>query len=218
MITLHHLPSSIAQTVPCCSCASVPSRTAMDPLGATAAVTGTAPASAAGADAAAAPVADFIDSYGLGPALAELRSAKLRSTFAHYLTDIPVADVPVRPRCPAGSLMELALAPANEDERELVPFDERSLRSALVLTEGGPPVPMPEWLSIEQAWDEDDDRRRRRKEKRRKRRKRRRREEGEGGGDDEGEGDEDGEGGSGKKSRKKKRREGSSSIASGTPA
>lgn len=161
--------------------------------------------------------ADFIDSYGLGPAFAELRGTKLRSTFAHYLSDIPVADVPLRPRCPAGSLMELALAPANEDERELVPFDERTLRSALVLSEGGPPVPMPEWLSVEQAWDEVDDRRRRRKEKRRKRRKRRRREEGDAGDGDEGEGDDGEEGGGGKKSRKKKRRDGSSSIASGTP-
>lgn len=141
--------------------------------------------------------ADFIDSYGLGPALAELRGTKLRSTFAHYLSDIPVADVPLRPRCPAGSLMELALAPANEDERELVPFDERTLRSALVLSEGGPPVPMPEWLSVEQAWDEVDDRRRRRKEKRRKRRKRRRREEGDAGDGDEGEGDDGEEGGGG---------------------
>jgi hypothetical protein len=114
---------------------------------------------------------DVLEQYGLGSVLADLRSRKIRTTFSHYISDIPTDVVPVRPRCRAGSLMEIAMQPVNEDERRLEEFDERVLRAALTLREGGPRPALPAWLDEEQPIGDDD--RRKRKERRKKKKKRR---------------------------------------------
>jgi hypothetical protein len=67
--------------------------------------------------------------------------------------------------------MEIAMQPVNEDERRLEEFDERVLRAALTLREGGPRPALPAWLDEEQPIGDDD--RRKRKERRKKKKKRR---------------------------------------------
>lgn len=121
----------------------------------------------AGADRSA----DVLEQYGLSDVLTRLRARKLRTTFAHYLSDIPTNIVPIRPRCKAGSLMEIALQPVNEDERKLEEFDERVLHAALTLREGGPKPSFPAWLDEEQPLGDDD--RKKRREKRKKKKKKR---------------------------------------------
>lgn len=114
---------------------------------------------------------DVLEQYGLSEVLNHLRARKLRTTFAHYLSDIPTDIMPIRPRCKAGSLMEIAMQPVNEDERKLEEFDERILRAALTLREGGPKLSLPTWLDEEQPLVDDD--RKRRRDKRKKKKKRR---------------------------------------------
>lgn len=99
---------------------------------------------------------DLMEQYGLREVLADLRSRKMRSTFANYITDIPSEKVPIRPRCAAGSLVEIAMQPANEDVRKLELFDERVLRGALSLKEGGEKPKMPDWLDVEVPMGEDE--------------------------------------------------------------
>jgi hypothetical protein len=123
--------------------------------------------------------------FGLGEMLENFRRrlAKntLRTTFLHYVTDLPVepdgarAGAPVRPRCRAGALMEIARAPANEDVRELQEFDERVLRDALTMREGPDRIPMPAWLDVEQKVGLDDRRRRKDRERERRKKKKKRR-------------------------------------------
>lgn len=136
---------------------------------------------------------DLMVQFGLGDVLERLRSRKMRSSFSHYIAEIQKEHVPLKPRCPAGSLAEIAFQPINEDERRLEFFDERVLRNALTLKESDQKPPLPDWLEIEQPWG-DDDRKKRKKDKRKKRKKKKRKRnhddtggEGEGGvrGDDE---------------------------------
>lgn len=113
--------------------------------------------------------------FGLAGVLSELRSRKLRSSFSHYISELSTEVVPLKPRCPAGRLAEIALQPVNEDERRLELFDERVLRNALTLKEGGEKPPLPDWLEVEQPWGDDEKRKKRRDKKRRKKRKKRKR-------------------------------------------
>lgn len=116
---------------------------------------------------------DLMEQFGLGDVLNDLRSRKMRSSFSHYISEIPTDVVPLKPRCPAGSLMEVAMQPINEDERRLELFDERVLRNALTLKESSTKVPLPEWLDVEQPWG-DEDRKRRKKDRKKKRKKKKR--------------------------------------------
>lgn len=141
---------------------------------------------------------DLMVQYGLSGVLSDLRARKLRSSFMQYISELPTDKVPLKPRCPAGQLMEIAAQPVNEDERRLELFDERVLRKALVLKETGEKVKMPEWLDIEQSWG-DDDKRKRRKDRRKKKKKKKRKREREEDGGEGGRGDDD-------ERRRKKRR------------
>lgn len=128
---------------------------------------------------------DLLDQFALSKTLDEFRRrlAKntLRSTFLHYLPDLPVEldgarpGAPLRPRCRAGSLIEIARAPVNEDVRPLEEFDERVLRDALTMREGPERIPMPAWLDVEQKLGEDDRKRRRARELERRRKKKKKR-------------------------------------------
>lgn len=118
---------------------------------------------------------DLMAQFNLGEALNDLRSRKLRSSFTHYIAEIPTNVVPLKPRCPAGLLAEIARQPVNEDERRLELFDERVLRSALTLKESTEKVKMPTWLEIEQPWGEEDRKKRRRDKKKKKKKKKRKR-------------------------------------------
>mmetsp|Transcript_53 Transcript_53/g.155 ORF Transcript_53/g.155 Transcript_53/m.155 type:complete len:167 (+) Transcript_53:152-652(+) len=120
---------------------------------------------------------DLLEHFGLRSVLDNLRQRKLRSTFNNYIADISGEETPINAKCYAGSLVEVALQPAAEDERNFETFDERSLRMALVLSEDKEPVPQPKWLQMDQPWD-DDDKKRRKKHKKKKKRKKR---EGDGG-------------------------------------
>lgn len=132
------------------------------------------------ADGIATAGADLMEQYGLTDVLKELRSRKLRSTFMHYISEMPVDKVPVKPRCPGGTLGEIARQPINEDERPLDEFEERVLRNALTFKESNEPVKMPEWLEEEQPW-ENDERRKKKKDKKKKKKKKKRKR----GGDDD---------------------------------
>lgn len=72
--------------------------------------------------------ADLLDYFGLRSVLDDLRQRKLRSTLSHCIADIPGDETPINPKCAAGSLVEVALQPAAEDERNFEIFDERALR------------------------------------------------------------------------------------------
>lgn len=119
---------------------------------------------------------DLMVQFGLGDVLSDLRNRKLRSSFSHYIAEIPTSKVPLKPRCPAGSLAEIALQPINEDERRLEAFDERVIRNALTLKETGVATKMPSWLEEEQPWEQEERRRRRKDKKKKKRKKKRKRE------------------------------------------
>ncbi|KAI0567074.1 hypothetical protein FGB62_4g114 [Gracilaria domingensis] len=119
---------------------------------------------------------DLMNQFNLTEILTELRTKKLRSSFMFLINEIPTDVVPLKPRCPAGSLLEIAMQPVNEDERRLELFDERVIRNALTLKESPDPVKMPEWLHVEQPWGDDDKRRKRREKKKRKKKKKRKRE------------------------------------------
>lgn len=116
-----------------------------------------------------------MDQYNLTEILTELRGRKLRSSFMFLITEIPTDVVPLKPRCPAGSLLEIAMQPVNEDERRLELFDERVIRNALTLKEAANPLKMPEWLDIEQPWADEDKRKRRKDKKKKKKKKKRKR-------------------------------------------
>lgn len=116
---------------------------------------------------------DLMEQFGLGDVLNDLRSRKMRSSFSHYISEIPTDVVPLKPRCPAGSLIQVAMQPINEDERRLELFDERVLRNSLTLKESSAKVPLPDWLEVEQPWG-DEDRKRRRKDRKKKRKKKKR--------------------------------------------
>jgi hypothetical protein len=158
--------------------------------------------------------ADLLEAFGLRDLLETFRKRlsrnTLRTTFLHYVTDLPVevdgprAGAPIRPRCRAGSLMEIARAPANEDVRVLEEFDERVLRGALTLREGAK-VEMPAWLEVEQKMGVDD-RRRRKERERERRRKKKKRKSGKRKRDGEEEAATGGDGDGGKGKKKKKRR------------
>lgn len=116
--------------------------------------------------------ANLLDFFGLTNQLNDMRNTKLHSSFSHYLTGMPTnEDCPIKPRCRAGSLMELVNQPEDEDIRKLEEFDERVLRNALTLKESDELVPLPEWLNDEQAWTTGEKRRRRKKKRRRKRKR-----------------------------------------------
>lgn len=116
---------------------------------------------------------DVMAQYGLDGVLGELRRRKVRTTFAQYCSDVPDVVIPIKTRCPAGSLLEVALMPVNEDERKLEPFDERVLRNALTLKESAEKPKLPAWLDEETPWPDDDARRRKKRRKRRRRKRRR---------------------------------------------
>lgn len=118
---------------------------------------------------------DLMTQFRLASVLSDLRSRKLRSSFSHYISELSTEVVPLKPRCPAGRLAEIALQPVNEDERRLELFDERVLRNALTLKEGGETPPLPDWLEVEQPWGDDEKRKKRRDKKRKKKRKKRKR-------------------------------------------
>lgn len=126
---------------------------------------------------------DLMVQFGLGDILADLRSRKLRSSFSHYISELPTNIVPLKPRCPAGSLAEIAHQPVNEDERKLEFFDERVLRNALTLKESPDKPKLPDWLDVEQAWG-DEDRRKKKRDKKKKKKKKKRKRQAEDGGDD----------------------------------
>lgn len=130
---------------------------------------------------------DLMKHFGLGDVLTELRSRRLRSSFMNYIPELPTDKVPLKPRCLGGLLMPIARQPVNEDERVLEEFDERVLRAALTLREGGGSVKMPDWLDEEQQWDADE-RKKKKKDKKKKKKKKKRRRATE---DDEGRLDED---------------------------
>ena len=132
------------------------------------------------------PADNLMEQYGLMGVLAEMRSRKLRSSFMHYIPELPTDKVPLKPRCPAGTLMQIALQPMDEDEKVMELFDERVLRRALTLREGGK-VQMPEWLDQEQSWGDEERKKRRkdRKKKKKKKKRKRDREDGDGKADDE---------------------------------
>ncbi|CAN8069650.1 unnamed protein product [Agarophyton chilense] len=118
---------------------------------------------------------NLMDQFNLTEILTELRNRKLRSSFMFLINEIPTDVVPLKPRCPAGSLLQVAMQPVNEDERRLELFDERVIRNALTLKETHEPVKMPEWLSVEQPWGESDRRKKRRDKKKKKKKKKRKR-------------------------------------------
>lgn len=130
---------------------------------------------------------DLMKRYGLDVALTEMRSRKLRSSFMHYIAELPTEKAPIKPRCPAGLLSEVAYQPVNEDERVIEEFDEHVLRTALSLKEGGDPVKLPDWLEEEQPWG-DEERRKKKKDKKKKKKKKKRKR---GADDDEGRLDEE---------------------------
>lgn len=119
------------------------------------------------------PTNDLMKRYGLDVALMEMRSRKLRSSFMHYIAELPTEKAPIKPKCPAGLLSEIAYQPVNEDERTIEEFDERVLRAALSLKEGGESVKLPDWLEEEQPWG-DDERRKKKKDKKKKKKKKKR--------------------------------------------
>ncbi|KAJ8902131.1 hypothetical protein NDN08_006539 [Rhodosorus marinus] len=126
-------------------------------------------------DAADVPVGtDLLEYSGLRKDLNELKQlaarGKMRSSFSHLIADIPGEDTPINPKCSAGSICEVALQPAAEDERNFEPFDERALRLALVLSEDKEPIPQPAWLKIDQAAIGDEKKRRKKKKKKRRKR------------------------------------------------
>lgn len=128
------------------------------------------------------PSDNLMQQYGLTGVLNEMRSRKLRSSFMHYITELPTDKVPLKPRCPAGKLMEIVMQPMDENEVALELFDERILRRALTLREGGGKVQMPEWLDQEQNWG-DEERKKRRKDRKKKKKKKKRKRERDGDGD-----------------------------------
>lgn len=132
-----------------------------------------APPAQGDAACASSPTNDLMKRYGLDVALAEMRSRKLRSSFMHYIAELPTEKAPIKPRCPAGLLSEIAYQPVNEDERAIEEFDERVLRAALSLKEGGESVKMPDWLEEEQPWG-DEERRKKKKDKKKKKKKKKR--------------------------------------------
>lgn len=171
--------------------------------------------------------ADLLEAYALRDMLEQFRTRlannRLRTTFLHYLGDLPVeldgehTGVPIRPRCRAGSLMAIARAPENEDVQELQPFEDRILRSALTLREGGAKPKMPEWLDEEQPLGIDDRKRKKEREKRRRKRKKRssKRKRGAEDGEDGERGDDGGNEEERRKRKKKKRRAGDAPTPGG---
>ncbi len=151
---------------------------------------------------------DVMAQFGLDGVLADLRKRKMRSTFASYVADVPGDVIPIKVRCPAGSLMEVAMMPVNEDERKLELFDERVLRNALTLKESDEKPKFPDWLNEEVPWPDDEQRKRRKDKKKRRRRKKRKRE-----GTDPGDDDVLDEDERRLRKRRKKKRDGDSSSA-----
>jgi len=125
---------------------------------------------------------------GLDGVLADMRKRKMRSSFANFIADVASDVIPIKPRCPRGSLVEIARMPVNEDERHIKQFDERVLRNALTLQESAEKPKLPEWLNEEVALP-DEEARRKRKEKKKRRKKKKRRRDGERSGTPGGEGD-----------------------------
>lgn len=116
---------------------------------------------------------DLMQQYGLSDVLTELRGRKLRSSFMNYLQELPTDKVPLKPRSPGGLIVPIARQPVMEDERPLEEFDERVLRAALTLKEGGK-VSMPAWLDEEQHYDADEMKRKKKKDKKKKKKKKKR--------------------------------------------
>lgn len=118
---------------------------------------------------------DLMAQFGLSGVLVDMRRRKIRSSFANYVGGVRNDVIPIKARCPKGSLMEIARMPVNEDERRLEPFDERVLRNALTLKESDEkPVP-PAWLNEEVPLAEDEQRKKRKDKKKRKKKKKRKR-------------------------------------------
>lgn len=119
--------------------------------------------------------------FGLDGVLADMRKRKMRSSFANFIADVASDVIPIKPRCPRGSLVETARMPVNEDERHIKQFDERVLRNALTLQESAEKPKLPDWLNEEVALP-DEEARRKRKEKKKRRKKKKRRRDGDRGG------------------------------------
>mmetsp|Transcript_6264 Transcript_6264/g.12427 ORF Transcript_6264/g.12427 Transcript_6264/m.12427 type:complete len:144 (+) Transcript_6264:65-496(+) len=119
---------------------------------------------------------ELLKSLRLDTLLDELRGRKLRSTFNSSVADLLTEDAPIKARCPGGSLVEVLMMPqGSEGGGEYDRFDERLLRSALALRElepTEPPIPQPEWVSVEQPWADESDRKKKRKSKKKKKRRR----------------------------------------------
>lgn len=142
--------------------------------------------------------------YGLSAVLVDMRKRKMRSSFVNFIGDVRGDVIPIKPKCPVGSLMEVARMPVNEDERRIEQFDERVLRNALTLKESTEKPVLPQWLNEEVAPTDDEVRKKRKDKKKRKKKKKRRREGAEGG---EGDGSLDEDEKRLKKKRRKKHRE-----------
>lgn len=131
---------------------------------------------------------DLMNHFDLSDKLVEMRHRKIRSSFMHYIAELPNDNVPLKPRCPGGLLGEIARQPVNEDERALEDFDEQVLRAALTFKETDrDAVKMPEWLDEEQPWG-DDERKKKKKDKKKKKKKKKRKRSGD---DDDGRLDEE---------------------------
>ncbi len=90
---------------------------------------------------------DLMVQFGLSSVLEEMRKRKMRSSFAYYVADLADDVIPIKPRCTAGSLVEVAVMPVNEDERKLDLFDKRVLKNALTLKESFHKPKLPDWLN-----------------------------------------------------------------------
>ena len=115
---------------------------------------------------------DLMEQFGLSSVLADMRKRKMRSSFANFIADVRSDVIPIKARCPRGSLMDIARMPVNEDERRLEPFDERVLRNALTLKESAEKPKLPEWLNEEVALPDDRDKKKKKRRKKKKKRKR----------------------------------------------
>ncbi len=115
---------------------------------------------------------DLMAQFGLSSVLADMRKRKMRSSFANFIADVRSDVIPIKARCPRGSLMDIARMPVNEDERRLEPFDERVLRTALTLKESVEKPKLPEWLNEEVPLADDRDKKKKKRRKKKKKRKR----------------------------------------------
>ena len=117
--------------------------------------------------------------FGLDGVVEELSACALRSTFLQVLVDVkPGTNAPIKPRCPAGTLLDVVMRRRSERQRledvKVSSLDSRVLEGITNFrADKGNQLPLPSWIQETQPWM--DDRRARRKRQKKKKRKRRRR-------------------------------------------